>query len=120
MTISGKRDRRKLQQTIASLTKKELLHWWAPKPVSRPLVTDMDWRVAGLWSKVLKIEPGELSLDDDFVKKGGDSLAAMRLAGLAKDTGLKLTFRDIYRNSRLLGSQVELCAKRGQMPVSRA
>ncbi|KAI3326731.1 acetyl-CoA synthetase-like protein [Xylariaceae sp. AK1471] len=114
MTVSGKRDRRKLQQMVASLDKQELLAWRVPNSVGRPLVTEMDRRVASLWAGVLKIETDELSLDDDFIKRGGDSLAAMRLGNLAKDAGLSLSFKDIYHNSRLLGDQVDLCIKRGQ------
>ncbi|KAI1213249.1 uncharacterized protein F4807DRAFT_410270 [Annulohypoxylon truncatum] len=122
ITISGKRDRRKLQQMIASLSKQELLAWGTPKStlsIGRPLVTDMDRRVAGLWSKVLKLETDMLSLDDDFVKRGGDSLAAMRLASLAKDAGLKLSFRDIYRVSRRLGDQVDICIKHARNSVAK-
>ncbi|KAI1176855.1 acetyl-CoA synthetase-like protein [Nemania sp. FL0916] len=112
MTTSGKRDRRALQRIIASLLKQELLAWRRPSEkelVSRPPVTDMERRVAELWALILKVDVDELSLDDDFVKRGGDSLAAMRLANTAKEAGLKLTFRDIYRRSRILGDQVEIC-----------
>ncbi|KAI1752014.1 hypothetical protein F4782DRAFT_540568 [Xylaria castorea] len=111
VTTSGKRDRRALQQIIASLDKQEILAWRRPsekESVARPPVTDMERRVAGLWARVLKVEVDELSLDDDFVQRGGDSLAAMGLANLAKEAGLKLTFRDIYRRSRILGDQVEI------------
>jgi amino acid adenylation domain-containing protein len=118
VTTSGKRDRRALQRIITSLRKQELLAWRRPSAAKekesadrRPPVTDMERRVAGLWARVLKVEVDELSLDDDFVKRGGDSLAAMRLANLAKEAGLKLTFRDIYRRSRVLGDQVEVCLK---------
>lgn len=115
ITISGKRDRRKLQQIISSIDKQKLLAWGTPKSTlttNRPLVTDTDRQVASLWSEVLKIETGELTLDDDFVERGGDSLAAMRLANIAKKEGLKLSFRDIYRNNRRLGDQAEICRKR--------
>ncbi|KAI0548950.1 hypothetical protein F4679DRAFT_548418 [Xylaria curta] len=114
VTTSGKRDRRALQRIIASLHKQELLAWRRPsetESVTRPPITDMERRVAGLWAQVLKVKVDELSLDDDFVKRGGDSLAAMRLANLAKEDGLKLTFRDIYRRSRVLSDQVEICLK---------
>ncbi|KAI0431335.1 acetyl-CoA synthetase-like protein [Xylaria sp. FL1042] len=123
VTTSGKRDRRELQRIIASLHKQELLAWRRPsekEPVARPAVTEMELRVAGLWARVLKVEVNELSLDDDFVKRGGDSLAAMRLANLAKEAGLKLTFRDIYRRSRILGDQVEICLKPAIAKVSKA
>ncbi|KAI0449774.1 hypothetical protein F5B21DRAFT_517933 [Xylaria acuta] len=114
VTTSGKRDRRQLQRIIVSLHKQELLAWRRPsekESVGRPPATDMERRVAGLWARVLKVQVDELSLDDDFVKRGGDSLAAMRLANSAKEAGLKLTFRDIYRRSRVLGDQVEICLK---------
>ncbi|KAI1431350.1 hypothetical protein GGR50DRAFT_85330 [Xylaria sp. CBS 124048] len=111
MTVSGKRDRWKLQQIVASLSKQQLLAWRAPRSIGRPLATDMDRRVAGLWAKVPKIEADQLRLDDDFVKRGGDSLAAMRLANLAKDAELKLSFKDIYHNSRVLADQVGLCTR---------
>ncbi|KAI0517345.1 acetyl-CoA synthetase-like protein [Xylaria bambusicola] len=114
VTTSGKRDRRGLQQIISSLHKQELLAWHRPaakESKGRPIVTEMGKRVASLWSKVLKIEVEDLSLDDDFVNRGGDSLAAMKVANLAKEAGLRLTFRDIYRRSRILGDQIELCLK---------
>ncbi|KAI0532817.1 acetyl-CoA synthetase-like protein [Xylaria digitata] len=111
VNTSGKRDRRELQRIIASLHKQELLAWRRPsekESAGRPAVTDMERRIAELWARVLKVKVEELSLDDDFVKRGGDSLAAMRLANLAKEAGLKLAFRDIYRRSRILGDQVEI------------
>ncbi|KAK5632494.1 hypothetical protein RRF57_008208 [Xylaria bambusicola] len=114
VTTSGKRDRRGLQRIIASLHKQELLAWHRPSAKGskgRPIVTDMEKRVASLWCKVLKIEVEDLSLEDDFVKRGGDSLAAMKVANLAKEAGLRLTFRDIYRRSRVLSDQIELCLK---------
>ncbi|KAI1279713.1 hypothetical protein F5Y07DRAFT_405942 [Xylaria sp. FL0933] len=123
VTTSGKRDRRALQRIIASLHKQELLAWrrssGSKEPVGRPAITDMELQVAALWARVLKVEVDELSLDDDFVKRGGDSLAAMRLANLAKEAGLKLTFRDIYRRSRILGDQVEICLKPTIAKVSK-
>ncbi|KAI8948260.1 hypothetical protein F4801DRAFT_467012 [Xylaria longipes] len=122
VTTSGKRDRRELQRIIASLHKQELLAWRRPserESVGRPAVTDIERRVAGLWAQVLKVQVDELSLDDDFVKRGGDSLAAMRLANLAKAAGLKLTFRDIYRRSRVLGDQVEICLKHTATATAR-
>ncbi|KAH8655510.1 hypothetical protein BX600DRAFT_525651 [Xylariales sp. PMI_506] len=117
ITTSGKRDRKKLQQMITSLSKQQLMAWETITPPSRPLVTEMDRRIGGLWSKVLNIEVDSLDLDDDFVKRGGDSLAAMRLASFAKEAGLKLSFRDIYRRSRRLGDHVEVCLKRGKYPL---
>ncbi|KAI0408967.1 acetyl-CoA synthetase-like protein [Xylaria palmicola] len=114
VTTSGKRDRRALQRIITSLSKQELLAWRRPAgetSPARPPTTDMERRVAGLWARVLKVGADELSLDDDFVGRGGDSLAAMRLANMAKAAGLRLTFRDIYRRSRVLGDQVEICLK---------
>ncbi|KAI1264376.1 hypothetical protein F5Y18DRAFT_436783 [Xylariaceae sp. FL1019] len=119
VTTSGKRDRRELQRIIASLDKQQLTAWHRPgesQAVNRPPTTEMERRVAGLWAHVLKIEIDELSLEDDFVKRGGDSLAAMRLANLAKEAGLRLTFRDIYRRSRVLGQQVEVCLKHARIP----
>lgn len=114
VTTSGKRDRRELQRIIASLNKQELLAWCrlpATAAVSRPPTTEVEQRLANLWAQVLKVNVGDLSLDDDFIKRGGDSLAAMRLANLAKEAGLALNFRDIYRRSRVLGDQVQICLK---------
>ncbi|KAJ3579485.1 hypothetical protein NPX13_g1080 [Xylaria arbuscula] len=105
VTTSGKRDRRALQGIIASL---------------RPVVTDMEHQVATLWSQVLKVKVEDLSLDDDFVKRGGDSLAAMRVANMAKEAGLMLTFRDIYRRSRVLSEQVQICLKGPAVTTLRA
>ena len=74
MTPSGKLDRRALQ-TISNLVPDEGL------PI--PPRNEGEARLLALWERVLEVRP--IGVQDDFFAIGGDSLTAMRLAGLMNE-----------------------------------
>ncbi|KAF8587753.1 amino acid adenylation [Ramaria rubella] len=62
------------------------------------LLTEPQTTIRSLWAMVLRISEASLLIDDDFYTVGGDSIAAIRLAGAARERGLDLPATDIIRN----------------------
>lgn len=57
-----------------------------------------------LWAEVLGIDPDLISVDDSFVRLGGDSVLAMQLASLARDYHLQISPRDVLGHSKTVAS----------------
>jgi amino acid adenylation domain-containing protein/non-ribosomal peptide synthase protein (TIGR01720 family) len=50
-----------------------------------------------LWAQVLNLDPDSISLDDNFFRLGGDSIAAMKLVASARHSGITLSVSDVFR-----------------------
>lgn len=98
MTASGKTDRRKLRAMAEKLTRVELMAHGPTQATRRGPTTPKEIQLQGLWSTVLGIPREMISSEDSFLRIGGDSIGAMKLAGLARDAGLSMTVTDIFRH----------------------
>lgn len=98
MMPTGKVDRRSLRALGASLTAKDIAALSRSEGDRRAPQTDTERLMQGLWAEVLHIGAESISIDDSFFRIGGDSIGAMRLVGMARQSGLLLTVRDIFRN----------------------
>lgn len=101
MTPSGKTDRRKLRGMAEQLTRVELMAHGPAQAARRAPTTPKEIQLQGLWSTVLGIPREAISSEDSFLRIGGDSIGAMKLAGLARDSGLSITVTNIFRHPRL-------------------
>jgi amino acid adenylation domain-containing protein len=86
---NGKVDRRALAATVRKRHE-------AQGVVLQP-TTEAELQMQKIWSNVLGLDPTSIGLDDGFFQLGGDSLAAMRVAGEAGKIGITLTVADIFR-----------------------
>ncbi|MFD9959505.1 non-ribosomal peptide synthase/polyketide synthase [Amycolatopsis sp. NPDC058986] len=90
LTPSGKLDRRAL-----------------PAPDFADAVTDdlprtpRETTLAGIVADVLGL--AKVGIHDDFFRLGGDSIIAMQLAGRARDAGLVVSPRDVFRHRTVAG-----------------
>ncbi|CAE7020751.1 Nonribosomal peptide synthetase 3 [Pyrenophora teres f. teres] len=102
MTTSGKTDRKRLREIGASFTTQQLAETQTSSqgPKRQPS-TEAEQTMQQLWARVLGIEPDSIGLDDSFFRLGGDSIAAMKLVGEARRTGLPLSVADIFRYPKL-------------------
>ncbi|RSL52254.1 hypothetical protein CEP54_011029 [Fusarium duplospermum] len=100
-TISGKTDRKLLQQLGAQLAPDQMLRYQGSSNVIREPSTIFERILQGLWAQVLKVDPKHLGLDTQFTRVGGDSLHAISLASLCRGVGLKLEVADILRMPQL-------------------
>ncbi|TKX18734.1 AMP-binding enzyme-4 [Elsinoe australis] len=61
----------------------------------------MERQLRQQWAIILGIDADLISVDDSFLRIGGDSISAMRLVATAKRAGLSLTVADVLRRPRL-------------------
>lgn len=103
MTASGKTDRRRLIELSSSIAREHMLdaNGLAGPQEKREPSTWMEWKLQGLWARMLNIEPTAIGADDDFFREGGDSIAVMRLVGIAREEGLLMTVRDVFKYPKL-------------------
>ncbi|KAM0454492.1 hypothetical protein ACHAPV_008363 [Trichoderma viride] len=102
MTATGKTDRKVLHEIGSSFTTIELaaLHPTRQTEFQAPR-TEAEEKMQSWWATVLGIEASDISLDDNFLHIGGDSIQAMKLVGIARQEGLVLTVADIFQQPRL-------------------
>lgn len=53
------------------------------------------------WAKILRVRPEEIDVDDNFFRRGGDSVLAMKLVSSLRAEGHTLTVADIFQHMRL-------------------
>ncbi|WP_438872393.1 amino acid adenylation domain-containing protein [Paractinoplanes maris] len=80
LTVNGKLDRARLPRPSYAVT-------------GRPPSGAQEERIAALFAEVLGLPA--VGADDSFFDLGGDSISAMRLAGLARTHGMALRLRDL-------------------------
>ncbi|KAM0258024.1 hypothetical protein ACHAQJ_004067 [Trichoderma viride] len=103
MTATGKTDRQALHKTGSSLTTIELAALDPGRQTGfRSPSTAAEETMQSWWAAVLRIDASMISVDDNFLHIGGDSIQAMKLVGIAREQGLVLTVADIFKQPRLL------------------
>lgn len=109
---SGKTDRKRLRNIVSAMTREEAT--WC-KGWSQSIVevaqTSEELNLQRLWSRVLNILENTIDRNDNFFERGGNSIAAMRLAALAQDAKISLTFSDIFVHPTL-SAQAQLVGNR--------
>ncbi|CAG9990176.1 unnamed protein product [Clonostachys byssicola] len=102
MTATGKIDRRKIREMIASLSIQDLnaLRSQAEGDKRIPS-TDVERRLQSLWARLLGIDAATIGLEDSFFRLGGNSIIAMRLVAEARKENLTVSAMDIFKQPRL-------------------
>lgn len=106
MTATNKTDRRALRNYGSSMTLEELARVQQSTADRdhqhlRPPSTVMETQLQALWAAALEIDLNSINSDSSFLRIGGESIAAMRLVAKAREQGLPLTVRDIFKTPRL-------------------
>jgi amino acid adenylation domain-containing protein len=102
MTPTGKMNRRELRTIGGGISAEEVrsIHLANNGPKRQP-VTDKEHQMQQVWSQVLGIEQQLIDLNASFFQLGGDSIAAMRVAGAARKMGLGITVAEIFQHHTL-------------------
>lgn len=98
---SGKADRRTLIRRGNELTYRQIAEYSGSVQEVRPPTTEMQHTMQQLWSKGLKMPTDEISLNDNFIRLGGDSITAMRLASAARAKGIPLSTATVFQHPTL-------------------
>ncbi|GLA36667.1 nonribosomal peptide synthase [Aspergillus niger] len=94
-TMSDKSDRKKLRELGAlwfQQFSREQNHVVKGKPTSHVGI-----ELQKIWGDVLGLDPESVGLRDNFFRLGGDSIAAMKVVSKAQQSGLGLTFSEIFQ-----------------------
>ncbi|KAH7330545.1 nonribosomal peptide synthetase [Rhexocercosporidium sp. MPI-PUGE-AT-0058] len=102
-TISGKVDRLRLKSLARQFTAEQLTNSLSGQANhNRAPDTAVSQGLQKLWAEILEISPGSIGLDDNFLRRGGDSIQAIRLVREArKSLSLRLTVAEVLRASTL-------------------
>ncbi|KGO62069.1 protein of unknown function DUF4009 [Penicillium expansum] len=101
MTATGKTDRRQLRELGGALTLEQLAELQPSRSTLRVPTTALEEQLHRLWTRVLKLPPNRIGVDDSFLRIGGDSITAVQLVAAAREDGLSLTVADIFSTPRL-------------------
>ncbi|KAK1590723.1 uncharacterized protein LY79DRAFT_632018 [Colletotrichum navitas] len=96
MTNSGKRDRRFIKAYLSELSTKSLLFRTNAKDGDSFRLSGREKLLRDWWAEILNIETEKIAADDHFFALGGNSIKAIRLAGLARSSKHRLMFEDIF------------------------
>lgn len=96
---SGKTDRRRLREIGSRLTLDQLSG--GSHSNRQPPFTEQECLLQKLWASVIGVAADQIYTDSTFLRLGGDSISAMRLASLARNHGISLTVQQILTQPRL-------------------
>lgn len=105
LTSSGKLDRKQLHTVAKSMNETQAVLFRLAGASGREPTTETEKVLAGLWEKVLNLQPDSVGMDAQFFRMGGDSIAAIRLVTAARSKNIALTVANIFKN----GTLSELC-----------
>jgi hypothetical protein len=71
----------------------------------------MEQKMQKIWSEVLNIKPDSIGLHQGFIQLGGNSLDAMRVVTMARQSGMNLSVKDMFRHSTTSIHQLTLQLK---------
>ncbi|UKZ76914.1 Nonribosomal peptide synthetase 4 [Trichoderma virens FT-333] len=107
--ISGKIDRKRLREFGSKVDLRNLDK--NTKSTATRALSDLEQRLRHAWAFILKLNPDDITQEDNFFALGGNSLAAMRLVSTCRDRGLDLSVTGMFANPTLseMANAVFIC-----------
>lgn len=120
LSQSAKTDRKRLRAIVADLGFAGLARFAlsAGRDVQPPQ-TKSEKLLHKMWCTVLSLAPEDFGVEADFFECGGDSIAAMKMASLARAGHVSLAVQDLYDNP-VLGALARLLEGRSGVPQDEA
>jgi amino acid adenylation domain-containing protein len=101
LTTTGKIDRRRIRALGAELSLAMNVSDSENRSSPRQPTTTVEADFLRLWEAALGMQSNVLTIEDNFLKLGGDSIAAMKLVGAARKMAIDLTVADIFMHPQL-------------------
>ncbi|RYP49816.1 hypothetical protein DL768_004545 [Monosporascus sp. mg162] len=95
-STSGKANRRLLREEAAKLSQDDIQAFSGSQAAKRRPKTQQEKTLLSLWAQTFKIPEDDVGVDDNFLNLG-DSIAAIRLSGVARRQGLHLPVAQIFQ-----------------------
>lgn len=102
LTASGKLDRRSLRVLAQDVPAPLITSYKLALKSGRAPSSEMEIQLAAMWAQVLSIDASSIGVEDHFFRLGGDSIGAMRLVTLARQSDINLTVASIFEKATLL------------------
>ncbi|KAK3291647.1 non-ribosomal peptide synthetase [Chaetomium fimeti] len=104
--VSGKIDRKTLRLAVAKLTDEAMGAYKSDQRAEkRQPSTQEESVMQKLWANVLRLREAEISVDDNFVTLGGDSITAIKIVAQARAQGITVSVAAIFQH----GTIASLC-----------
>lgn len=102
LTASGKLDRGRLRLLAQAVPAPLMTSYKLALKSGRAPSSEMERQLAAMWAHVLNIDASSIGVEDHFFRLGGDSIGAMRLVTLARQSDINLTVASIFEKASLL------------------
>ncbi|KAH8422250.1 uncharacterized protein LDX57_000008 [Aspergillus melleus] len=103
LNLNGKANRRLLAFHAAKMTLEQRRAYQGAERSIIPPVTQLQDHVRNIWAAVLNLEPGTISIHDNFFSIGGDSITCMRVASECQAIGVHATAADLWQHKSIEG-----------------
>ncbi|RFU25513.1 hypothetical protein B7463_g10826, partial [Scytalidium lignicola] len=90
----------KIPQHVIAQLREGFKEVWT-KSLSQMNLTNEENILRSSWAEILRINPEQIDVDDNFFRLGGDSVLAMKLVSSLRVQGHRLTVADIFQHMRL-------------------
>lgn len=101
LSPSGKTNRRLLRELASQMPRDALDKFGSPAEARRAPSTQMEKVMQRYFSEILGLPLEEIGADDHFFNRGGDSLTAMKMVGLARKDNHNISVKDIFDHPQL-------------------
>ncbi|KAF2443243.1 putative nonribosomal peptide synthase [Karstenula rhodostoma CBS 690.94] len=102
MTLTGKTDRRTLREIGASIDPREHAALYTNHYTQHiEPTTGAEVQLSCIWASLLGIPLDDIGAQDNFLRLGGDSIKAIRLAAAVREQGMSLKVADIMSHPHL-------------------
>ncbi|KAK1148137.1 Nonribosomal Peptide Synthase (NRPS) [Aspergillus melleus] len=100
-TRSGKTDRGQLRKVLSTGLHEQWASSFQTRPARKEPSNEAESVLCRSVAVTLTMEEQDVSMDDNFFRRGGDSVAAMTLVSLLREQNYHVTVADIFQHSRL-------------------
>ncbi|KAJ5542306.1 AMP-dependent synthetase/ligase [Penicillium sp. DV-2018c] len=90
----------KIPQSVLDKLRAGLKEAWA-KSLAQTNLSPSEKILQTAWAKILRLNPEQIDVDDNFFRLGGDSVLAMKLVSSLRTQGHSLSVADIFQHMRL-------------------
>ena len=101
LSTTGKKDVNSLLMLAGKLRKDEMMMYSCAKREFKRPTNEREETMQRAWAEVLNLSLDCIGRNDSFIRLGGDSIRAMKLAAVCRREGLDLAVADVFRRPRL-------------------
>ncbi|KAH0523778.1 hypothetical protein TsFJ059_008738 [Trichoderma semiorbis] len=98
---STKLDMKLLRLAFSKLSKEDVARYSLVDSKKRKPETEMETRIQAIWADLLKLSTDSIGRDDNFLRMGGDSIAAIYFVSAARNSGISIAVKDVFDDPRL-------------------